>query len=384
MAASAWGSLGWNVGTFGGENDVTVILTGQSLTSVINSVVISADSNTNTTGEFLTSTINGVTIRIDNETTLTSNLLSTTLESVDVGPDANLTGQQLTAVVGSVEASNAQGWGRLTWGSLTWGGDVQDIVVSLSGQQLTTDLNSVSITGTAIVFATGEQLTSALGNVDPAPDVALVGQELSAEVDGVGVSAGGNVSVPIFEAPLVLVLGTYNIIGTGNVSLTGQQLSTSLNSVSIDISIDVAVTGQNLNTAQNSVSITGTANIPVVGRELFTALGSVDPAPDVELTGQQLTTNIGTAIAFTDVLVSVTGIQITSSLNSVSIDLNTPVNVTGQGLTLALNSVTAIIDNTVNVSGNNLTARVGQVYVTAWQIVDTGQNINWTPVDTAA
>jgi hypothetical protein len=38
MANSAWGELGWSAGAFGGENDATVSVTGQSLTSALNSV----------------------------------------------------------------------------------------------------------------------------------------------------------------------------------------------------------------------------------------------------------------------------------------------------------------------------------------------------------
>jgi hypothetical protein len=38
------------------------------------------------------------------------------------------------------------------------------------------------------------------------------------------------------------------------------------------------------------------------------------------------------------------------------------------------------LDVTVNVTGFSLTGTTGQLYVTAWAPVDTGQSINWTEV----
>jgi hypothetical protein len=44
MAITTWGQLGWSAGTFGGINDIDVSVTGQSLTSSLNSVSIIVDN----------------------------------------------------------------------------------------------------------------------------------------------------------------------------------------------------------------------------------------------------------------------------------------------------------------------------------------------------
>ena len=47
MANTAWGALSWSAGTFGGQNDADVLVTGQSLTSVLNSASISLNAPSN-------------------------------------------------------------------------------------------------------------------------------------------------------------------------------------------------------------------------------------------------------------------------------------------------------------------------------------------------
>jgi hypothetical protein len=63
----------------------------------------------------------------------------------------------------------------------------------------------------------------------------------------------GNVSIPVFEDPLSLALGIVDPAPDANV--TGQQLTTALGSVSIDIAAVALLTGEQLTTALNSVSV---------------------------------------------------------------------------------------------------------------------------------
>ena len=55
-------------------------------------------------------------------------------------------------------------------------------------------------------------------------------------------------------------------------------------------------------------------------------------------------------------------------------------NITGQNLTTALGSVTIGTNTPVNLTGNSLTGTTGQLYVGAWAPVNTGQSIVWTEV----
>jgi hypothetical protein len=73
-----------------------------------------------------------------------------------------------------------------------------------------------------------------------------------------------------------------------SVSLTGLQVNCAQNSVSIAIGQQVDVTGQQLNSNINSVQAFGLALVSVNGQGLTTNLGSLDPAPDAQVTGEQL------------------------------------------------------------------------------------------------
>jgi hypothetical protein len=302
MANSAWGELSWSAGTFGGINDVTVILTGETLSSTLNNVSISIDSLINLTGEQLNSSLNnnGISFSITGSVTLDTNLANLTLNSVSAFETIYV---QVTA------PGTPTTWGSGSWGSDSWG---ERIGLSLSEGDSTVELITV-------------------------------------------------------------------------VNVTGQLLSTSLNSVSFSINGSVTPTSQLLNAQLSSVGISadGSVSIPVFENPLNLALGTVDPGPDVNLIGQQLTLGFnGTVDIDIAVVAIITGQNLTTALGEETILLNTTVNVTGLNLTTTLSSVTTKLDVTANVTGFGLIGRTGQLYVSAWTPVDPGQSINYTGVDT--
>ena len=298
MANTAWGELGWSVGAFGGENDATVSVTGQSLTSALNSVSLSISGVVNLTGEQLNSSLNNnVSFSITGSVDLTTNLANLNLNSVSAFE---------TIFVPVTAPGTPTTWGSGSWGSGAWAENIG--------------------------------LSTFVGN------------------------------------------STIDIITPVNV--TGEQLTTSLNSVSFTIDGSVALTGQQLTLSLGEETITGTASVSLTGQELTLSEGTVDPAPDAELTGIQLTTTLNNNGIDIDIAVAavVTGQQLTTSLNNVTINLNTPVNLTTNLATLSLGSVSNKIDVTVNVTGFTLTGTTAQLYVGAWAPVNTGQSINWTEV----
>ena len=225
-------------------------------------------------------------------------------------------------------------WGELSWSAGTFGG-LNDITVQVTAPGTPTTWGSNSWGQ----FGWGENL---------------------------GLSTlQGNVTVDIINV----------------VNLNGQQLTTSLNSVTVTGTANLTLTGQQLTTTLNSVTILIATDVSLTGQSLTSALGIVDPGPDANLTGQQLTLSFNGNVDI-DIAVAalVFGQQLTTLLNNVTINLNTPVNLTTNLATLSLNSVIAKTDVTVNVTGFALTGTTGQLYVTAWTPVDTGQSINWTPV----
>jgi len=304
MANSAWGELNWSAGTFGGQNDVTVLVTGLTLVKVLESNIgISAGGSVQIPASEeveLNLSLNSVTFTIDGSVVPTTNLANLTLGSV---------GAFETIFVPVTAPGTPTTWSSGSWGSSSWG---ENIGLSLSEGNTTVDL------------------------ITP-------------------------------------------------VNVTGQLLNTSLNSVSFAIDADVLVTGEELIHALESnvgISAGGSVQVPVFENPLITALGTVDPAPDANVTGQELNITFLSNDVIIDIAVTaiLTGQLLNTSLNSVTIDLNTPVSLTGQSLTLSLNSVVAKTDVIANVTGNSLTGTTGQLYVGAWAPVNTGQSINWTEV----
>jgi hypothetical protein len=295
MANTAWGELSWSAGAFGGENDATVSVTGQSLTSALNSVSLSISGVVNLTGEQLNSSLNNnVSFSITGSVDLTTNLANLNLNSVSAFE---------TIFVPVTAPGTPTTWGSGSWGSGAW-------------------------------------------------------------AENIGLST---------------FVGTATIDIITPVNVTGQQLTTSLNSVSFTIDGSVALTGQQLTLSLGEETITGTGSVSLTGQQLTSAEGTVDPAPDAEVTGIQLTTTLNSVDRYS-CCCTITGQQLTTSLNSVAVDLNTPVNLTTNLATLSLNSVATRIDVTANVTGFRLTGTTAQLYVSAWAPVNTGQSVNWTEV----
>jgi len=339
--ATAWGSKGWSIGEFGtGNENVLEIPTGQSLTSSLNSVSVIAEVN--------------------------------------------------------------DGWGAYSWGLTGWGTNTASPTVEVTGQSLTSNLNSVSLSISGSVVPTGTILSISLDSVSITgtanltldTNLATLSQGNAQGIPGIVVPVtapgtattwgangwgqlgwGENIGLSTFE-------GTATVDLITPVNVTGQLLSASLNSVSITADSNLTLTGQILTAQVNSVGVSadGSVSIPVFENPLITALGTVDPGPDANITGQQLTLTQGNVDIDIAVVVQITGQLLSTSLNSVTIDLNTPVNVTGQNLTTALGSVTIGTNTPVNLTGNNLTGTTGQLYVGAWAPVNTGQSIVWTEV----
>jgi len=298
-----WGSDRWGIENWG-QSGLNVTVTGNTLTTnlgpqfgwgqstwnssefqwggiSITSVAIGQQVDVN--GLELITTLDSATELITVDTFPDGVQLNTTLGEVDVGPDANVTGESLTLVVGSVQAYNVEGWGRETWGEDVWGAEGLWESVSVTGQELnisqgdedveidvTVEVSSIAEVGWGIVgwgldpwneSEVDITMSIAEGTVDPSPDAIVTGIGMTVDLD----------------------LGTV-IIGTGNVEVTGEQLNI----------------GQ------------GTAS----GEALTLA----------EVTGIGLTLDLGVVFAGANVVVEATGNILTISQNSASVQSWTKIN----------------------------------------------------------
>jgi hypothetical protein len=263
-------------------------------------------------------------------------------------------------------------WGALSWGQNAFGGTntlgisqnsvtaTPNSLISVNGLQLNTSLNSVAELITVDVFLTNTNLLlgTSLGDVDASPDAIVTGQQLN-------ISLGSPLSYNN-EGWGRYVWGEEVWGGNGiwiSVSVTGQQLNTSLNSVTPIANANVDVIGQQLNVSEGIVDPGPDANVVGIGMTVALAVGTVIAGDaNTLVTGEQLNIAQGTAIGDANTIASVTGIGLISSVGTVFAGGTSIIIPTGIGLTIALNSI------------NN------QI----WTEINTGTDATWTEIDTAA
>jgi len=333
--ANAWGELSWNAGNWGDQNNATVSVTGFENSIALNSV--DAYPNQGWGSDFW-----GVE---------------------NWGESGNVV--TLTGIGLTIDSGQKEAWGQLGWNATTteWGGPyVPEIAIgqqiNASGQQLNISLNNVTEVITVDAFPQGIELTTNLGILDPAPDAEVTGQQLNI---GVGTVSAYNEQGWGRDAWGTEVWGAEGFWAFADV--TGQQLNTSLGSVTTRSDVDITTTG--------------------IGLKMF-APANVEVDPDTALVGQQLNVSLEDVTITADANLSLTGFGLEIAQGTAILDALTPVNVTGQRLNISLNSVVSGASAEVDPTGNALTIASGSINVQSWQIVDTGSNVNWNIIDTAA
>ena len=244
-----WSRLSWGENAWGEAGDV--VLSGISMSASLGDEAISIDALPIPTGIPLTAFEGTPTELIAVEVPITGINLTTNLGTADAGPDAMLEGIGGTASVGSVEAYNLEGWGRYFYGQFVWGATGDWAQVDLTGITLSANVGTLAATGTANIDVTGEAMTAEEGTVDPAPD---------AEVTGIG-----------FEADLAV--GTV-VIADANVVAVGEGIAAGLGLGTLDAVTLVDITGISMSANLGSVTTTGFANVTLTGFGLTTALGT--------------------------------------------------------------------------------------------------------------
>jgi len=271
-----WGRLTWGENAWGGTGDV--ILSGNQINLSTGTVTFKIDSLPSATGLQLNTSVGDVYAFGLAIVFPTGQQLSISEGTADASPDALVTGEQLGIYSPgdvSISAEINSGWGRLGWGIYDWGGEGLSVTVAITGQQLNISEGNESSSANADVsvnsvinagwgqIAWGTQnwgqgelninLTIAEGEVDPSPD---------ATVTGIGMTVS-------------LAVGTV-VIGTANVSVTGEQLNISQGNAEGVPNTLASVTGIGLNIAVGTVFAGGTSIIEVTGNLLTISLNSIN------------------------------------------------------------------------------------------------------------
>ncbi len=261
-----WGLQGWGIaGTF--------IATGDAVTASLGSVTTTANANTGPStnnNQLLTAGLGSVTAFGLAVVDATGFSLTNNLGTADAGPDAMATGNQANMGLGTVEAFNLAGWGRLQWGINDWGDAGSSIIASVSGIAMTAALGSpAEVTGSATIVANTLNVAQiTLGQVDPAPDAAVTGNFMIGSLGTLGFQ--GDVSPSVTGFALSAALGNETIDLNQQVNVTGNPLLARVASVSAFTDVTATFNGFGLTMNINSANA-------LIWNQINTGSAPIDP-----------------------------------------------------------------------------------------------------------
>ena len=252
---TGWGRLNW--GDFAWGIAGTFIATGDAVTATLGNVAISAGASagpSTNNNQLITTALGSVTLDIQTKAFPTGNALTAAQGTADAGPDAMATGIAMSMGLGTVDAFNTQGWGRLGWGDNSWGVEGVYAFVDVTGIAMTAALGNEAVSASAtLTLNTLNVAQATLGNADPAPDAMIIGEPMIASL-GTAVGRAGAGASPTGQA-MTAGLGTVTAVPGQEVPLTGIPAEVRLSSAfNIVIHIDIQLTGLGLTMNQGSGS----------------------------------------------------------------------------------------------------------------------------------
>ena len=306
----AWGEGNWNGYNtrWGGVGSVDV--------GIFNDAPITQAQELNTT-------VNSVEVTIATEIFLSENPLNTLSISegtVDPAPDVMPSGVTLATSLGTVQAYNEQGWGRDDWGTEVWG-------------------------------AEGEWVSVNVTALDPLSVDSGIREYWGQDEWGASTTEWGGTSITDVDISVnVPVTSTYTPGWGADIAWGAQawgdatvDMSMSMSEGTVDPAPDTDITGEQLNTTVNAISISADANLTLTGEELSLTLGNEEATPNT--------------------IASVTGIQIG---------------------TFVIGDYQPGINGEAYPTGVTSSFSTGIIGLNAWAVVDPGTAPTWTVVDIAA
>jgi len=353
-----------------------------------------------------------------------------------------------STTIGSIDAFNNEGWGRLSWNSLVWGQDFQNITVQVttpgnptlwggdvwgdaSWGQITgmdTDLGASELTVSIDQQVTGEELNSTTDSVvagtsavatpsSPSPiantsvnDVfggeTNVVQVTSPSNDEWGTEPYGQGFWGVGDGITIFVGTETEHIADGNVEVTGNQIDfEAVGTVEIPVvtegiqiasSVNDVFGGEVVEVQVTTASATNWGDAPFGAGQFGQGPGTDIsqggeeiglPSQEVFVTNTNLTLNSfanNQPTITADANVPITGQEITTVLGNEDAIPNTIASPTGIELTTSINNVLAGISDIALPSGVTMTSSSGTIGLNAWELVDPGTAPTWTVVDKAA
>lgn len=203
------------------------------------------------------------------------------------------------------------------------------------------------------------------GEVDTTK-IAVTGQAVS--------SAVGTVTIQSIPAAIqVSGLGLNSTLGTFAVTAGGQ--------VAIDASSEPA-----MDFTLGSATVSGSALVQPTGVSITSALGTIIPALGAPVTGQEISSAVGTAtaVAIQNQTISVSGLSTSVTLSSPVVIGTATATPSGVIVSSALGTVNILTEVVALPSGVSISSNLGIIQTTAWREVDDAATNTWTNVDDSA
>ena len=302
------------------------------------------------------------------------------------------------------------GWGRDTYGARAWG--APDQIVNPSGIEMTAFEGTIDPAPDAML--TGIALTTALGDETAFTDidVSVTGQALTTTLGNE--NAFSDSDITLTGLAITSVLGEETTAGeintgwgrltwgenawgvAGDVVVSGIAMSASLGDETISVDAPHLVTGVPMTASLNVLEgVEISFEIELTGLDLTTNLGTADAGPDAMLTGNQATTSVGSVEAYNlegwgryfwgqfewgatgqwD-FATPTGQALTSSLGEETITADANVDLTGIPMTAAEGIIDPSPDATVVGIGMTASLAVGTVIAGEANVTVIGQGIS--------
>ena len=274
------------------------------------------------------------------------------------------------------------GWGAKAWGAGEWG-DLSGEIVQPTGLSITSTLNdSVTISGNAVVAISGQQISSTLGTIANVVSVTVDpnGLEMN-DLQGTA-QASIDVAPTITGLSATTAIGVIDpkdqVIGAPTLTVTSQQ------GTAFAPNEDVSVTGQSITSTLGTPTTVNAVIITPSGFEVSTAQGSVVvPNDAVAPTGLEIASSIGFVVGAGSVSVPVTGISMSSSIGTIVDVPDQIMGLTGVSFSAAIGSVDPK-DQVVGLPTFTITATVGEPFIIHYQDVDTGSNTSYSALSTGS
>ena len=278
----------------------------------------------------------------------------------------------------------ANAWGELSWNAGQWG-DQNNVNVTVSGQGLSMPAPGEANYTPGEGWGRFEWNSRSWGVNYQNATIQQSGFDLTSAVNNVGVSAEVNVG----WGRLTYGENAWGI--GGDVLITGIGMDVGAGVGSVTATAETDVTGQQLNLDTGTLIGRGDNQTQLDGFGLTVAEGTVDPAPDVMLTGIGLNSSLGTLEGFNEegwgrtqfgeevwgasgywAFAPVTGEQLNISQGEETAFTDVVAEPSGNGLTLAEGIVDPSPDATVVGIGLTASVAVGSVVEADANITTTG------------